>query len=93
MTLKSISAKFECDGCGAAFEAYIDPARTLPADWSMFDMAVDAVRGSVGAACTSVQGESNQCLCHKCTRAVDDFVTEDRNATDDEITAALERGR
>ena len=90
MTLKSISAKFECDGCGAAFVAYIDPARKLRADWSMFDMAVDAVRGSIlPGEQSSVQGESDQCLCERCTRTVDEFVTEDRNATDDEIEAAL----
>ena len=59
-------------------------------DWSWHDLIVDHVRGfgPREGGLSSVQG-TDQCLCPKCTRTVDAFVTEDRNATDDEIEEAL----
>lgn len=46
--LKEIQASFECDECGKPFSVEMDPARKVPPEWSLFDEAVDAVRGSVG---------------------------------------------
>lgn len=67
-----------------------------PCGWSIHDLAVDAVRGGhvrEGRGLSSVQGESDMCLCAKCTNKVDAFVTEDRGATDDEIERALSNDR
>lgn len=106
MPLQAIRATFECDGCGRPFVLDMDAARKLPADWSLFDDVVDNIRGGIGyrgfadekrsgraqdTGLTSVQ--AGMCLCPICTRKADDAVPdeEDRNATDEEVRAALAR--
>lgn len=93
MTFKTMRAHLECDGCGEAMTFDIDGAYAPPAGWSVHDLAVDACRGGhvrEGRGFSSVQGESDQCLCAKCTRTVDALDTPDeRGATDAEIKRAL----
>lgn len=97
MTILSVKARFACDGCGEKFSVDLDPAYRPPTHWSIDDVAVDCVRGAVGVeldkasdctGLTSVQGDK-QVLCPRCTHIVDTYVTEDRNATADEIERAL----
>jgi hypothetical protein len=94
MTLKTIIAHMECDGCGKAMQFDLDGADATDArSPSLMDIAIDECRGGYvrnldGFA--SVQGESEQCLCPNCTSIVDAYVTEDRNATDGEIKEALD---
>lgn len=97
MSLKTIIAHLECDGCGKAMQFDLDGAdSTNEYTPSLFDLAVDACRGGHVrnfTGFTSVQGESDQCLCPECTNKVDDFVGDDDNhvTTDDEIKEALDR--
>lgn len=85
MCLKTVTAKFECDGCGESFTVDIDPAETISANTSPFDLAEEALRSGF----TSVQHGKH--LCETCTRAVDAIVpeNEDRNATEAEMSRAL----
>lgn len=93
MALIGLRAFVTCDGCGTKMTFDIDPAEERPQDWSWHDLVVDTVRGygPREGGFSSVQGESDKCLCPACTKTVDASVPEDRNATDDEITEALER--
>ncbi len=47
MSLVEIRASLTCDGCGRTFSVAMDPASSVPSDWTLFDDATDAVRGSV----------------------------------------------
>ncbi|TIX28797.1 hypothetical protein [Mesorhizobium sp.] len=69
----------------------MDPAEPIPPGSSLHDMAMEAVRAGTPreGGCSSVQGD--MCLCDKCTSIVDRYVTEDRNATADEVNAALNK--
>lgn len=42
--IQSIRATFQCDSCGRDFSVAIDPAYLPPATWTVFEIAVDAVR-------------------------------------------------
>jgi len=72
-----IKAKFSCDRCGREFTLKIDPVDNIPADWSMFDKAVDAIRGSYGyedgegsyGRYASTDGERH--YCHPCTDKIE----------------------
>lgn len=80
-----------CDGCAGAMTFDIDPARAIPKGWSLHDLVIDCVAGDTPreGGTSSVQGD--MCLCDKCTTIVDAYVTEDRNATADEVNAALNK--
>lgn len=96
MTLKTIIAHLECDGCGKAMQFDLDGAdATNEHTPALIDLAVDACRGGHVRnldGFTSVQGETDQCLCPRCTNAVDDFIgDDDRSATDSEIKEALDK--
>ncbi|MER9768983.1 hypothetical protein NKJ09_23295 [Mesorhizobium sp. M0189] len=69
----------------------LDPAEVLNKGTSLHDIAIETVRAGTPreGGLSSVQGE--QCLCGKCTTIVDAYVTEDRNATADEVNAALNK--
>lgn len=77
MSLKRLTAYFACDECGRAFAVGLDPASTPPPLWSLFDCAVDGVRGAVDYAdgrsdvlgCSSVQNDKH--LCAECTEKAD----------------------
>lgn len=73
MSIVSIRAAVECDECGRRFKVDLEEAYQPPAGWSLFDCAVDAVRGGVahdlGEGSTSVQ--SGRALCVHCTREAD----------------------
>lgn len=98
MTVKSIEAVIRCDNCGTEFRMDVDPARNVPFKWSMWDVAVDAIRGGhlagmVGLSSLLVGSPSVQAdlhLCVKCTRIVDNAYPEDHLPTDDEVRNALE---
>lgn len=77
MSIELIKALFNCDGCGCQFSVLIDNAQKVPDGWDLYDIAVDAVRGSIGyqdrtqkQGSSSVQDDKH--LCAKCTRAADD---------------------
>lgn len=96
MALQKIIAHLECDGCGVVMQFDLDGSDyTTSSTPSLMDLAIDACRGGHVRnldGFTSVQGESEQCLCPKCASIVDDAVTDDdRNATDAEIKDALDR--
>lgn len=84
MPVTIIRAHFVCDGCGKPMTVDMDAAKTARANRSLHTMALDYL----GMFDGSVQGD-DECLCQSCTSKVDNFVTEDRNATSDEIRAAL----
>jgi hypothetical protein len=71
MSLEAITAKFECDECGKPFEASIDESYQPPPGWSMFDVAEDAIRGTVWETVNN-----GKHLCRACT-AKDDASSED----------------
>lgn len=82
----NIQAKFVCDTCGDRFSVSIDPADSVPANWSMFEKAEDAIRGGRGykdaggefpTRTGSVFGELH--LCHDCTK-----IAEQQEPTDAE---------
>ncbi len=74
--LKTITAEFACDGCGELFSVSMDPACGPYGDWSTFDFAVDAVRGSIGYRGPTEPGHSSSVqrdkhLCGNCTHKAD----------------------
>lgn len=73
MSVTCILATIACDSCGAEFRVELDPAYNPPAGWSIWDVAVDAVRGGVeadGTGSTSVQ--DGEMLCSSCTKERDE---------------------
>lgn len=98
MSILSLKAAIECDGCGTHFRVEIDTARNIADGWDLCDVITDHVRGGHGedlkgnafgfeGSC-SVQGGKH--LCPKCTRIVDASTDEDRDLTVKEVEAALE---
>jgi len=93
MSVHRIEAVIHCDGCGCEFSVEMDAAYNPPKGWSLFDAAIDAIRGglrgTIGPRGTpSIQGGYH--LCPACTRTVDAIETAgDRNATADEVRKAL----
>ncbi len=89
MSLLSVKAHFECDGCGELFYVSMDPARAtcdeLP---SVADLAEDDLRGGnpVIGECGSVQCDLQ--LCHACTALADGIGEEDHSPTRQEILEA-----
>ena len=83
MPVKAIRAVILCDRCGVEFSVAIEETTIPVAGWSMWDVAEDAVRGSLDYAQTyrvdriaclighlsSVQ--QGQMLCADCTASVD----------------------
>jgi hypothetical protein len=78
MSLNFLKAHFNCDGCGTQFSVGLDPALQPPSGWSLFDCAVDAVRGTVdyeearnrdSIGLSSVQDDKH--LCATCTAKAD----------------------
>ena len=75
MAVLSITAPIECDECGAHFATDMDEARTVPSGWSLWDAAVDTVRGgsvngsSIFNGSCSVQ--DGRMLCIECTNKAD----------------------
>ena len=83
MAVKAIRAIILCDLCGIEFSVAIEEATNPVAGWSMWDVAEDAVRGSLGyeqkatpdrlggllGHSSSVQ--QGQMLCADCTLVID----------------------
>lgn len=85
MPVIEITAKVECEGCAMPFSVDVDPAEEITG--SVYDAVEEAVRGGGHPLVCSVQG--GKMLCQECTKQVDAYITEDRNATEDEVNAAL----
>ncbi|MFV1626642.1 hypothetical protein VWY34_15265 [Phaeobacter sp. JH20_02] len=85
MPVTLIRAHADCDGCGVRVQTDLDAADQARSNRSLHSIAADYFAGDPAY---SVQG-AEKILCGRCTQIVDRFVTEDRNATDDEIKAAL----
>lgn len=47
MPIDAIRVYVICDACGVPFSVGIDAAAIVPVDWDIFEMAIDAVRGSL----------------------------------------------
>lgn len=74
MPLIGVRAEFHCDDCGSPFSVDMEPSYVPEPGWSVYDIAVDAVRGSIRytgpfhdglRGVSSVQGD--RCLCGRCT--------------------------
>lgn len=96
MAVLSISALIECDECAVHFASDMDAARTVPTGWSLWDAAVDTVRGgyvngtSVFDGSCSVQ--DGRMLCIECTRKADAESDED-GEEDEALECPLCEGR
>lgn len=62
-----IKAKFECDDCGERFEVEMNPALNVVSGWSLFDQAVDALRGDPARG---MNGDKHRCI--ECLKKEDD---------------------
>ena len=84
MPVRTIRAYVECDQCGLQFSVAIEETSSCPLEWSMYDMAIDAVRGSLEYEEVPLQGgrlsglisksssiQNGQILCAECTRIED----------------------
>ena len=83
MSIRAVTAKFECDGCGKPFEVYMDPAEEINGA-SIMQAAEEEVRSSL---CQSIQADMH--LCQDCTRKVDLLGDGDYQPTRDEIVECL----
>lgn len=89
MSILSIKATFECDGCGLSFFVGMDPARATCAELpSVADLAEDELRGGnpITGECGSVQCDLH--LCHACTAIADGIGEEDHSPSREEILEA-----
>lgn len=89
MSLRSIVATFQCDGCGNEFRTVMDPA--LEVKGSLHDAAEYSMREDL---CTAMYHERH--LCDSCTRAADSIGEEEYTPSWDEIQDAIDhrlRGR
>lgn len=71
--LKEIRAIWECSLCGLEFSVRMEPPHIPPANWTLFDCALDAVRGSLdyrGPSADDCQGlsfvDKDRALCDRC---------------------------
>lgn len=89
MSITSIKAHFECDGCGKRFWVAMDAAdKTSEALPSVADLAEDDLRGGNPAdgECGSVQCDLH--LCRDCTKLADAIGDDDHRPTREEILEA-----
>lgn len=74
-----IEAKFACDDCGTEFIVRLDPGYDPPGDWTVMDVAEDAVRAGLwyedatggfpqGSGCV---GDDGRHYCQRCTKKMD----------------------
>ncbi len=94
MSIRSVTAVVECEGCAEQMEVEIDTGRDIPAGWDVPDLIKDAVRGggaetSYGGflASSSVQGD--KMLCGKCTAIVDAAFDDEHKPSAKEVSDAL----
>lgn len=66
MSVVNITATIECDECGTQFTVALDESYVPPPGWAVFDIAVDAIRGTLWE---SVENERH--LCRTCTHKAD----------------------
>lgn len=66
MSLVTVRATFECDGCGTQFKVEMDPTSMRPKGWSLFEEAVDFLRGGCGADGGMPMVVHDMHLCHVC---------------------------
>ena len=63
-----IKAEFRCDNCNYRFRVGLDPAYVPPANWSLFEVAEDRVRGDGDCSVDDWQKPAPRHLCASCTR-------------------------
>lgn len=89
MAIKSIEARFECDGCGKFFAVGLDPAdATNAALPSVADLAEDVLRGGNPMTGESGSVQHDLHLCRLCTHKADAIGDEDHQPTRQEILEA-----
>ena len=87
MALAWIKARHTCDRCGVWFEVELQPPYKPPVGWSLFDCALDAVRGghiaegqnlamdtlekALGFYTLSCSVQDDDTLCGNCTKEAD----------------------
>lgn len=69
--LVDIVATFRCDSCNYRFRVRLDPAYVPPANWSLFEVAEDRVRGDGDCSVDDWQKPTPHHLCQGCTRELD----------------------
>lgn len=85
-----IRACWQCDGCGKAFTVEVDSGWRPPANWTLDEIAKDAVRhGRIPNSEKSSSVQHDMVLCGDCTDIADAIGGEDHRATKDEIIAEL----
>lgn len=76
MTIVLIAATIECDGCGGEFRVSMDVTRKIPENFSLHELAEDALAAGVihDARTAACQNTSSMCsirdgrhLCPACT--------------------------
>lgn len=98
MALSWIKARHTCDHCGVWFEVELKPPYKPPVGWSLFDCALDAVRGgyivegqnlsqktlekALGFYTLSCSVQGDDTLCGNCTKAADDANPDDPAGSD-----------
>lgn len=96
MTVRTIKATIECDGCGGQFRVDLDPADSRPPDWTWHDLAEDMVRA--GNQAESVKGQPigitsvqhDMMMCPSCTKTADAIGDDDDyKPSKNEIVAAI----
>jgi len=92
MSIVTIKAFFDCDGCGKQFGVEMDPARKA---WmrrqSLDSMAEDAIRGGSTLSGDSCSVQADMHLCTNCTTVADGINLGDENyqPTREEILNAV----
>lgn len=67
MSLVTVRATYDCDGCGKQFRVEMDPSAMRPKGMSLFDEAEDYLRGGCGTeGMPAVVHDMH--LCHDCAR-------------------------
>lgn len=88
MSLLSLTAKFECDGCEACFESSVDPAASIKANQHVMEVVEEYIAHYDGEVVPTVVHGMH--LCADCARiAAKVGADPDKYASRDEIVQAL----
>lgn len=94
MSLVTVRATFDCDGCGTQFRVDMKPEAMRPKGWSLFDEAVDYLRGGCGSDGGMPAIVHDMHLCHECARIAASVGPDDQEgySSKEEILEAIARG-
>lgn len=76
MSLLKVTAKFDCDECGALMLAELSPDWKLQPYATVFDVAEDALRGGCGSGLAMCSVQDGKHLCKECTAKADEAYDE-----------------